>query len=84
MARKQKQVLAKDYDALIKESKEKIDKLTIDLKLEKKNLKQLEKDKVRFEEQKIAAEQEKEKEQLVELISNSGKTLEEIKEFLSK
>ena len=43
MARVKKKIVAKDYNSLIKISKDKIEKLTQDLKEEKTNLKLLEK-----------------------------------------
>lgn len=52
MARQRKVVQAKDYDLLIKESEEKIEKLTQNLKSEKVNLKSLKKSKELYEIQK--------------------------------
>ena len=49
MARQRKVVQAKDYDLLIKESEEKIEKLTQNLKSEKVNLKSLKKSKELYE-----------------------------------
>lgn len=51
MARTRKKVIAKDYNSLIQISKDKIEKLTMDLKEEKANLKLLEKEAVLYEKQ---------------------------------
>lgn len=82
MAGKRKRVAEKDYESLINASKQKIAKLSEELKTEKKNLKQLEKDAVRYEEQKAIEEREREMSEIAELISGSDKSLDEIKAFL--
>ena len=82
MAGKRKRVAEKDYESLINVSKQKIAKLSEELKSEKKNLKQLEKDAVRYEEQKAIEEREREMSEIAELISDSDKSLDEIKAFL--
>ena len=82
MAGKRKRVAEKDYESLINASKQKIAKLSEELKTEKKNLKQLEKDAVRYEEQKAIEEREREMSKIAELISGSDKSLDEIKAFL--
>ena len=74
MARVKKKIVAKDYNSLIKISKDKIEKLTQDLKEEKTNLKLLEKDAASYEKQ--LEEERKQKEivttkQLVEIIEKS-------------
>ena len=84
MAGKRRKVVAKDYDALIKASEAKIEKLTNDLSEERKNLKQLKKDKVRYDEQKAAEEQAQKMKKIAEMISTSDKSLDEIKAFLEK
>ena len=61
MAGKKRRVAEKDYDALIQASESKIEKWTNDIKEERKTLKQLKKDKERFEEQKAVEDAEKEK-----------------------
>lgn len=83
MARKRKKVETKDYDLLIQESKEKIEKISISLKTEKENLKTLQKNKIIFEKQLEEEKQQKELEELRKLIEGSEKTFEEIKQFLS-
>ena len=82
MAGKRKRVAEKDYESLINASKQKIAKLSEELKSEKKNLKQLEKDAVRYEEQKAIEERAREMSEIAELISGSDKSLDEIKAFL--
>ena len=82
MAGKRKKVAEKDYESLINASKQKIAKLSEELKSEKKNLKQLEKEAVRYEEQKAIEEREREMSEIAELISDSDKSLDEIKAFL--
>ena len=82
MAGKRKRVAEKDYESLINVSKQKIAKLSEELKTEKKNLKQLEKDAVRYEEQKAIEEREREMSEIASMISDSGKSLDEIKAFL--
>ena len=82
MAGKRKRVAEKDYESLINASKQKIAKLSEELKSEKTNLKQLEKDAVRYEEQKAIEEREREMSEIAELISGSDKSLDEIKAFL--
>lgn len=82
MAGKRKKVAEKDYESLINASKQKIAKLSEELKSEKKNLKQLEKDVVRYEKQKAIEEREREMSEIASMISDSGKSLDEIKSFL--
>lgn len=84
MAGKKRRVAEKDYDALIQASESKIEKWANDIKEERKTLKQLKKDKERFEEQKAIEAAEKEKEEIVEMIAKSGKSLDEIKKLLTK
>lgn len=84
MAGKKRQVAEKDYDALIKASEEKIEKLTSEIKEERSTIKQLKKDKARYEEQKAAEEAEKRKAEIVNLIDASGMSLDQIKALLKK
>lgn len=84
MAGKRKKVVAKNYDELIKTSEERIEKLTSDLKSERANLKQLKKDKIRYDEQVEAEKKEKELMEITEIIANSGKTVDEIKKLLGE
>lgn len=83
MARQRKIIPAKDYDLLIKESEEKIEKLTSALKEEKANLKVLKKTKELYELQKAREEEQAKMNKIAELIASSGKTMEEIEEYFS-
>lgn len=80
MARRK--VEEKNYDELITVSEERIESLKEDLKTEKANLKQLQKDQARYE--AVAEKQRKQEEiqKAAELLVSSGKTLEEIQSFL--
>jgi hypothetical protein len=80
MARRK--VVEKNYSELIAESEERIESLSAELKQEKANLKQLKKDQVRYE---IYAEKQRKQEEIqkaAEMLISSGKSLEEIEEFL--
>lgn len=83
MARQRKVVQAKDYDLLIKESEEKIEKLTQNLKSEKANLKSLKKSKELYEIQKEEEKKAEMMNKIAQLIAESGKPLEEIEEYFS-
>lgn len=83
MARPRKTVQAKDYDLLIKESEEKIEKLTQNLKSEKVNLKSLKKSKELYEIQKEEEKKAEMMNKIAQLIAESGKSLEEIEEYFS-
>lgn len=80
MARRK--VEEKNYDELIVASEERIESLKTELKEEKANLKQLIKDKARYE--AFAEKQRKEEEiqKTAELLVSSGKSLQEIEAFL--
>lgn len=83
MARGRRRIAEKrDYDDLIAKSKDKIEKLTADLKAEKIALKELEKDKVAYEKQKALEETTKKQEELMDIIKKSGKTPDEIRALL--
>lgn len=83
MARRKK-VEEKNYDGLIQASEERIATLSSELKEEKAVLKKLKKDKVIYD--KMIEEQKKEIEikEITSMIVESGKSLDEIKELLSK
>lgn len=83
MARPRKTVQAKDYDLLIKESEEKIEKLTQNLKSEKVNLKSLKKSKELYEIQKEEEKKAEMMNKIAQLIAESGKSFEEIEEYFS-
>lgn len=84
MAGRRRKVVAKDYDALIKASEAKIEKLTNDLSEERKNLKQLKKDRDCYETQKAEEAKAKQMEEVAKLIAESDKSIDEIKAFLTK
>ncbi len=83
MARRKK-VEEKNYDELIQASEERIVALSSELKEEKAALKKLKKDKVIYD--KMVEEQKKEIEikEITSMIVESGKSLDEIRELLSK
>ncbi len=83
MPRMKKKIVAKDYDSLIQISKERIEKLTSDLKAEKANLKTLEKDSIAYAKQLEVEKKQEELAKLTEMIAASGKSFEEIESFLS-
>ena len=80
MARRKK-VEEKNYDELIQVSEERITTLTNDLKEEKANLKQLKKDKIRYDEMLEEKKKEDEIRKLSELIAESGKSIYDIKKI---
>lgn len=83
MARR-KPIEEKNYDELIKASEEKIESLTLDLKEERINLKNLKKEKIRYDEYVEQRKKEEEIRQAAELVVASGKSLEEIKKLLGE
>ena len=89
MAGKRKKVLPKNYDALIYEKKKELeqlesDKSTIAVKMKelKADIKKLEKEKNRFEEQEAIRIKEEETKKIAEMIVESGKSLEDVKKLL--
>lgn len=81
MARRK--VVERNYPELISESEEKIEALSAELKQEKTNLKQLKKDKIRYDAMVEKQKKQDEIQKAAELLVASGKSLEEIEEFLS-
>lgn len=81
MARR-KVVVEQKYPELILESEERIESLSAELKQEKANLKQLKKDQIRYEEYAEKQRKQEEIQKAAELLVASGKSLEEIEEFL--
>lgn len=81
MARRK--VVEKNYPELISESEEKIEALSAELKQEKANLKQLKKDQIRYDAMLEKQRRQEEIQKAAELLVSSGKSLEEIEEFLS-
>lgn len=91
MAGRRRKVIAKDYDELIAKEKEALTKLeteasNIRVKIREKRaeIKKLEKAKSAYDEQKAEEEKAKEMQKVAEMIAASDKSLDEIKEFLSK
>lgn len=80
MARRK--IVEQNYPELISESEERIVSLTAELKQEKANLKQLKKDQIRYEEYAEKQRKQEEIQKAAELLVASGKSLEEIEEFL--
>ena len=64
-------------------SEERIESLSSELKQEKANLKQLKKDQVRYDALVEKQKKQAEVQEAAELLVASGKSLDEIKEFLS-
>lgn len=69
---------------MIQETEEKIEALSAELKQEKANLKQLKKDKIRYDAMVEKQKKQDEIQKAAELLVSSGKSLEEIEEFLSR
>lgn len=81
MARRK--VVERNYPELINEAEEKIEALSAELKQEKANLKQLKKDKIRYDAMVEKQRKQDEIQKAAELLMASGKSMEEIEEFLS-
>ena len=91
MAGRRRKVVAKNYDELIAKEKEVLAKLESDainirnkIKDKRIEIKKLEKAKVAYDEQKAKEEKAQKMKEVAEMLVTSDKTLEEIKEFLSK
>ena len=76
--------LLRNYPELIQEAEEKIEAMSAELKQEKANLKQLKKDKIRYDAMVEKQKKQDEIQKAAELLVSSGKSLEEIEEFLSR
>lgn len=90
MAGKRKKVLPKNYDALIYEKNKELKQLESDksaiaakMKELKADIKKLEKEKNRFEEQEAIRIKEEETKKIAEMIVESGKSLEDVKKLLN-
>ncbi len=83
MARRKK-VEEKNYDELIQASEDKIATLSSELKEEKTILKQLKKDKVVYDKMMEDKKKEDEIKEITSMIVESGKSIDEIRELLSK
>ena len=84
MPRGRRKVAEKDYAMLISASEAKIQKLTVDLKEEKANLKQLKKDQIVYNEMMEKQKKQDRLKKIAELIETSGKSIDEIEALLSK
>ena len=91
MAGRRRKVVAKNYDELIAKEKEVLVKLEADavdirtkIKEKRAEIKKLEKAKVAYDEQKAAEEKTQKMKEVAEMLAASDKSLDEIKEFLSK
>ncbi len=80
MARRK--VEEKNYPELIEMAEERIESLSAELK-EKANLKQLKKDQIRYEAMVEKQKKQAEVQKAAELLVASGKSLEEIEQFLA-
>ena len=81
MARRK--VEEKNYPELIEMAEERIEALSAELKQEKANLKQLKKDQVRYDAMVEKQKKQAEVQKAAEMLVASGKSLEEIEEFLA-
>ena len=81
MARRK--VEEKNYPELIELAEERIEALSAELKQEKANLKQLKKDKVRYDAMVEKQKKQAEVQKAAEMLVASGKSLEEIEQFLA-
>ena len=81
MARRK--VEEKNYPELIEAAEERIASLSAELKQEKANLKQLKKDQIRSDAMVEKQQKQAEIQKAAELLVASGKSLEEIEEFLA-
>ena len=81
MARRK--VEEKTYPELIEAAEERIASLSAELKQEKANLKQLKKDQIRYDAMVEKQQKQAEIQKAAELLVASGKSLEEIEEFLA-
>lgn len=91
MAGRRRKVEEKNYDELITKEKAVLEKLETSaadirnkIKDKKAEIKKLEKDRIAYEEQKAEEEKAKKMQEVAEMLVTSDKSLEEIKEFLSK
>lgn len=89
--RKRRKVVEKNYDELIAKEQEALAKLETErtnildkIKEKKATIKKLEKDKAIYDEKKAEEEKAQQMREIAEMITASGKSFDEIKEFLSK
>lgn len=91
MAGKRRKVVAKSYDELIAKEKEALAKLESELadirskiKVKRVEIKKLEKAKIAYDAQKVEEEKTQKMKEVAEMIVDSDKSSDEIKEFLAK
>lgn len=95
MARGRRKVVANDYDSMLTNAIKELEKLESDyknfvesqrakIKEKKIEIKKLEKAKEQYDAQLIEQKKQEEIQEAARLIAESGKSLEEIKELLSK
>lgn len=89
--RRRRKVVEKNYDELIAKEQETLAKLETErtnilakIKEKKATIKKLEKDKTIYDEKKAEEEKVQQMREIAEMITTSGKSFDEIKEFLSK
>lgn len=90
MAGKRRKVVANNYDELIEKEQKALTKLESDatnirtkIRQQRAKIKQLEKDKAAYDEQKEREEKDRQMKEVAEMIVGSGKSIEEIKKFLN-
>ena len=83
MAKPRRKIEARDYDKLIQDSERKLEKLVSETKEERVRLRELKKTKELYDIQVAEEKKQEELQKIVELIEESGKSLDEIKLMLS-
>lgn len=83
MAKPRRKIEARDYDKLIQDSENKLEKLVSETKEERARLRELKKTKELYDIQVAEEKKQEELQKIVELIEESGKSLDEIKLMLS-
>ena len=83
MAKPKRRIEARDYDKLIQDSESKLEKLISETKEERARLRELKKTKELYDIQVAEEKKQEELQRIVELIEESGKSLDEIKLMLS-
>lgn len=83
MAKPRRKIEARDYDKLIQDSESKLEKLVSETKEERVRLRELKKTKELYDIQVAEEKKQEELRKIVELIEESGKSLDEIKLMLS-
>ena len=83
MAKPRRKIEARDYDKLIQDSESKLEKLVSETKEERVRLRESKKTKELYDIQVAEEKKQEELQKIVELIEESGKSLDEIKLMLS-